>query len=117
VPGVARQIRVEPNADRFADVETAVKLEACLRGDEAAAAIRADQVFAADLALPACRSFHDPGGDAVAILHKVDQFVVEADIRAVPPRGVQDDRLQLVLRDVASWKSSRGRTRPASGQA
>src|SRR5260221_931180 len=95
------EVDVEPDADRLANIKLALEIEADIAGDEAAAAIGADEVLAADVILVVAGAVANPRGYPRLILVQIDQLCVEADLGAMPARGFEDDRLGLVLRDVA----------------
>ncbi len=99
--GEFREIGVEPDADRLADVEASLEVEAGRARDRATASVGPDQILATNFIFLVIRSIANARGHAFLVLPDVGQFRVEADRRAMPQRGVQYDGLQLVLGDVA----------------
>ncbi|CAM5718437.1 hypothetical protein SCANM63S_03278 [Streptomyces canarius] len=74
--------------------------QAELLGDRAAPAVGADQVAGADRELVASDPVAQQRGDSVLVLFEADELGVEADLGAAGRRVVDEDRLQIGLRQV-----------------
>ena len=71
-------------------------------GDAAAPAVGADQVLGADAIDLAGDAVLDDSGDAVIVLLEIHELRIEAQRGAAPPGGLDQDRLEQILRQVAN---------------
>src|SRR5205823_5743297 len=100
VRGVLRQVGLEPHVDRSTESHLPLQGEADLRSDGAPTSVSPDRVAGCDGVLLAAIAFADHSLDHVLVLRDAHELGREPDVRAVAPRGMQDHRLQYVLRGV-----------------
>ena len=95
------EISIQPDADSLADIELPIELKAGFARDDAAAAVGPDEILAANFVLALAQAIAYSRRDRLPILSQIDQLRVEANLRAMPQRGFEDDGFQLMLRDIA----------------